>query len=201
MPCTLAVFPRQSPDPGIPSRARPFIVLASPKPLHSGSLSHATRTPMVFDSNPRLSEAPGPPRRHPPTVSPRDGDEHASLEARRSWARLIRKVYEVDPLFCPQCGGTMKVIAVIERPAVVRQILAHLGLPTTAPRLRAPPTRPRIWRRTHRARAPTNLSLTTSPSPIPSWRDRKATGPVCPSPSLVGSEPPLLRLTPPAGWW
>ena len=61
-------------------------------------------------------------------------------QARRAW--LIRKVYEVDPLLCLRCGGTMKVIAVIEpacadtadrRPAVVRQILAHLGLPTGAP--------------------------------------------------------------------
>ena len=33
----------------------------------------------------------------------------------------------------------MKIIAVIERPAVVRQILDHLGLPAVAPSLRAPP--------------------------------------------------------------
>jgi len=61
---------------------------------------------------------------------------------RRSWARLIRKVYEVDPLLYPRCGGTMKIIAVIERPAIVRQILAHLGLPAATPRLRAPPDLP-----------------------------------------------------------
>jgi len=36
----------------------------------------------------------------------------------------------------------MKVIAVIERPAVIRQILDHLGLPTAAPHLRAPPDPP-----------------------------------------------------------
>jgi len=30
---------------------------------------------------------------------------------RRGWAEMIRKVYEVDPLRCPQCGGTMKLIA------------------------------------------------------------------------------------------
>jgi hypothetical protein len=39
----------------------------------------------------------------------------------------------------------MKVIAVIERPAVIRQILAHLGLPTAAPSFRAPPDPPREW--------------------------------------------------------
>jgi hypothetical protein len=33
----------------------------------------------------------------------------------------------------------MRVIAVIERQTVVRQILEHLGLPTRAPSLRAPP--------------------------------------------------------------
>ncbi|MBI4574380.1 MAG: hypothetical protein HY713_13975 [candidate division NC10 bacterium] len=51
-------------------------------------------------------------------------------------------MYEVDPLLCPRCGGTMKVVAVIERPAVVRQILDHLGLPTAAPSFRAPPDPP-----------------------------------------------------------
>ena len=36
----------------------------------------------------------------------------------------------------------MRVIAVIERPAVIRRILDHLGLPTGAPSLRAPPALP-----------------------------------------------------------
>jgi len=36
----------------------------------------------------------------------------------------------------------MKVIAVIERPAVVRQILDHLGLPTAPLSFRAPPDQP-----------------------------------------------------------
>jgi len=26
---------------------------------------------------------------------------------------MIRKVYEVDPMVCPNCGGTMKIIAFI----------------------------------------------------------------------------------------
>jgi hypothetical protein len=36
----------------------------------------------------------------------------------------------------------MKVIAVIERLPVIRQILDHLGLPTAVPHLRAPPDPP-----------------------------------------------------------
>ena len=26
------------------------------------------------------------------------------------WARLIQKIYEVDPLVCPKCQGQMKII-------------------------------------------------------------------------------------------
>jgi len=29
----------------------------------------------------------------------------------KGWAEMIRKVYEVDPMVCPKCGGTMKVVA------------------------------------------------------------------------------------------
>jgi hypothetical protein len=29
----------------------------------------------------------------------------AQRERRRSWAEMIRRVYEVDPLVCPSCGG------------------------------------------------------------------------------------------------
>jgi len=43
---------------------------------------------------------------------------------------LIKRVYEIDPLCCPQCGGTMKVVAFIEAPQgdVIAKILRHCGL-------------------------------------------------------------------------
>jgi len=43
---------------------------------------------------------------------------------------LIKRVYEIDPLACPQCGGTMKEIAFIEPPQadVIEKILRHCGL-------------------------------------------------------------------------
>ena len=47
---------------------------------------------------------------------------------RSTWARLIHKVYEVDPLECPRCKGPMRVIALIDDAAVIRKILSHLGL-------------------------------------------------------------------------
>jgi len=41
---------------------------------------------------------------------------------------MIRKVYEVNPMVCPQCGGRMKVIAFITEYAVVDRIIDHLKL-------------------------------------------------------------------------
>ncbi len=47
---------------------------------------------------------------------------------RRGWAEMIRRVYEVDPLICPQCGGEMKVISFIEDHEVIDRIISHLKL-------------------------------------------------------------------------
>jgi hypothetical protein len=46
----------------------------------------------------------------------------------RGWAEMIRKVYEVDPMVCPRCGGQMKVIAFLTDYAVVDRIIDHLKL-------------------------------------------------------------------------
>jgi hypothetical protein len=68
----------------------------------------------------------------------------ASIAARRRrqrWAELIRRVYEVDPLRCPRCGGQMRIIAFLEprdqAPAIAR-ILRHCGLWTDPPPQPAP---------------------------------------------------------------
>ena len=40
----------------------------------------------------------------------------ARRRASQTWDMLIKRVYEVDPLACPECGGVMKVGAFIEPP-------------------------------------------------------------------------------------
>jgi hypothetical protein len=45
---------------------------------------------------------------------------------RSAWAKLIAKIYEVDPLVCPRCSSKMRVLAVITNPAEVNKILRHL---------------------------------------------------------------------------
>ena len=56
-----------------------------------------------------------------------DEEEELGVNPRkRAGARLLAKVYEVDPFVCPKCGAEMKVIAVIEVPDELRRILRHL---------------------------------------------------------------------------
>ena len=38
---------------------------------------------------------------------------------RKSWARLIQKIYNVDPLLCPKCSGSMRIISFIEDGQIV----------------------------------------------------------------------------------
>jgi hypothetical protein len=57
-----------------------------------------------------------------------------------TWAMLIKRIFEVDPLACPQCGSEMRVVAFLEPPQgdVIEKILRHCGLwNPSAPR--APP--------------------------------------------------------------
>lgn len=46
----------------------------------------------------------------------------------KTWRQLIQKVWEVDPLRCPRCGGEMKIVALIQEAGVIERILKHLGL-------------------------------------------------------------------------
>ena len=57
---------------------------------------------------------------------PEDEETAFERQRRRSWARLIWKVFEVDPLTCKHCGGLMKVVALITDPDIVWAILRHL---------------------------------------------------------------------------
>jgi hypothetical protein len=41
---------------------------------------------------------------------------------------MIRKIYEADPLLCPQCGGQMRIIAFLTDHVVVDRIIDHLKL-------------------------------------------------------------------------
>jgi hypothetical protein len=82
-----------------------------------------------------------------------------AARAKATWARLIRKVYEADPLECPKCKGPMRVIALIEDPGIIRRILEHLGLWAPLPTERSPPVDPASW--------PPYASLPLTYHPVP----------------------------------
>ena len=61
---------------------------------------------------------------------------------KRAWARLLAKVYAIDPLVCPKCGcqddlpfgvAEPQSSAVIQDPVEIRDILAHLVKTGRAP--------------------------------------------------------------------
>ena len=72
--------------------------------------------------------APGPPINQPANRS-------EPLPRRIAWADLLKRVFEVDALRCPGCGGRMRLLAAITDPSVARRILECLALPTRAPPL------------------------------------------------------------------
>ena len=61
---------------------------------------------------------------------------------RYPWAELLRRVFEVEVLVCPRCGGRRRVLAAITAPESIARVLSAMGLSSEAPELspaRSPP--------------------------------------------------------------
>jgi len=56
------------------------------------------------------------------TESRTPGERHAAM----TWAQRLKRVFNIDITTCEACGGAVKVIASIEDPVVIKQILACL---------------------------------------------------------------------------
>ena len=48
-------------------------------------------------------------------------------KASRKWAACMKKVFEVDPLQCPKCGGFMEIKAFIHDPKEIERICKNVG--------------------------------------------------------------------------
>ncbi|MEX0963770.1 MAG: IS91 family transposase, partial [Pseudohongiellaceae bacterium] len=74
-------------------------------------------------------------------------DDRTSAERHTAmtWAQRLKQVFSIDIETCEKCQGPVKIIACIEDPAVIRQILDHLRSKESAdhqadlPPGRAPP--------------------------------------------------------------
>ena len=62
-----------------------------------------------------------------------------------SWARLIARVYQVDPLVCTRCGQRMSLIAFVTDQMAIGKILDHVGL-STPEADKPPPPVPEVLR-------------------------------------------------------
>jgi hypothetical protein len=50
----------------------------------------------------------------------------------------MRRVFQVDVLECPECGGAMRILAAIHPPEATRAILDCVGLASRPPPVRPP---------------------------------------------------------------
>jgi len=60
-----------------------------------------------------------------PGLSPGEQKKKAS----RTWAALIKRVFELEPLLCQRCGSAMKIKAFITDAAEVKRLLESLKIP------------------------------------------------------------------------
>ena len=61
-----------------------------------------------------------------------------------TWAQRLKRVFNIDIETCPACGGSVRIVACIEDPDVIGEILVHLAgksadLEATRPPSRGPP--------------------------------------------------------------
>jgi hypothetical protein len=102
---------------------------ARPEAAERGIFPAATAAPRLPHAvAPESTAVTAPPADPPPAMRP----------PRWRWADLLQRVFSVDVLACPNCGGRMRVLATIDDPRVVQRILSHLGLLGDA----GPPPRP-----------------------------------------------------------
>jgi len=70
------------------------------------------------------------------------GDDACSNFSHPAHAPHLRPVGDINIETCSQCGGTVKIIACIENPTVIKKILDHLSSKSEQPKprpVRAPP--------------------------------------------------------------
>ncbi len=77
---------------------------------------------LALNAGLRSQVAPAPPQRK--TTGEGDCQHVHSKPVRITWARLLKQVFDIDNEQC-KCGGKLKLIAVIEEPAVIEKILTR----------------------------------------------------------------------------
>ena len=93
---------------------------------------HLIRFHGVLAPNAKLRSQVVPVPAQKTTAGEGDCNHQHSGPVRMTWARLLKRVFDIDIEQCA-CGGKLKLIAVIEAPDVIEKILTHLGLSAQPP--------------------------------------------------------------------
>lgn len=70
-----------------------------------------------------------------------DKKEKSEYPAQAKWAELLKRSFAIEILKCNKCAGKMKMVSIIQDPAVARRILEAIGLSAEVP-LKAAPRAP-----------------------------------------------------------
>ena len=54
------------------------------------------------------------------------------------WAKMLKRVFNIDIQICSKCGGQIKIISAIHNRQVIKRILSHLGENAKIPELSPP---------------------------------------------------------------
>ena len=46
----------------------------------------------------------------------------------RRWRQMLKRIYEVDPLICPNCGSYLTIVGFVSEAGGIRATLRSLGL-------------------------------------------------------------------------
>jgi hypothetical protein len=76
-----------------------------------------------------------------PTAKP----SRTAATYRLPWADLLNRVFAMDVLSCPSCGGRLQLIAFIGEALVAKRILDHLGLDAAGPPLQRALAQPELF--------------------------------------------------------
>ena len=83
------------------------------------------------------------PKRPEDTKDQKEASEADKARGMR-WAQRLKRVFQIDVEKCPACGNKVKIIASIEDPPVIKQILDHLGLESEPPQPFPPRGPPKV---------------------------------------------------------
>ena len=139
----------------------PWVYYRLPKPTHTGQtfvqldplefierISHFIPYPRrhrrhyhgVFSSNSPLRKQVVANARKRPKLSVPPVVKEVSERVEKvsfGWAKLIARIYEIDPLVC-ECGKELKIVTFVTHPAEIRRLLSRIGWPTAVPEFDSP---------------------------------------------------------------